>query len=121
MILTKNQLKSNSKNRRKLKTIGFIVNPIAGMGGAVGLKGTDGRSILKKAVELGATPVAPKRARTFIFELEKLVQNMKLVVGSGKMGEEEVLKSNFSYYSTLQPGKRISFHRLQSGCVQSNI
>lgn len=104
-VLKKNRLNSTSKNGRELKTIGFIVNPIAGMGGAVGLKGTDGHSILKKAVELGATPIAPKRAREFIFELENLVQDIKLVVGAGKMGEEEVLESSFSYSICGKPQK----------------
>jgi len=48
-----------------MKRLGFLVNPIAGMGGAVGLKGTDGEAYLE-ALKLGAEPVTPERARRFL-------------------------------------------------------
>ena len=52
------------------RIIGLIVNSVAGMGGSVGLKGTDGE-MYKKAVELGAKPVTPKRTDEVLSHIKK--------------------------------------------------
>ena len=44
-----------------LTRIGLIVNPIAGLGGTVGLKGTDGIEVVETALRLGAEPQAQVR------------------------------------------------------------
>jgi predicted polyphosphate/ATP-dependent NAD kinase len=53
--------------------LGFLVNPIAGMGGRVGLKGTDG--VVDEAVRRGAEPVAPNRALEFLNALCSLLDS----------------------------------------------
>lgn len=78
-----------------MKKVGLIVNPIAGMGGSVGLKGTDG-DIYKKAIKLGATPVVPKRTSRFLSNI-KNKEDLFLLVAPGKMGENYVKKKDFSY------------------------
>ena len=78
------------------KTLGFIVNPVAGMGGAVGLKGTDGKAILEKAISLGAKPIAARRAETFLAALVE-ANDLRLVVGSGSMGAEEAKKCGLAF------------------------
>lgn len=69
--------------------LGFIVNPIAGMGGKVGLKGTD--SVLREAIVKGAEPIAPKRAVEFLQKLKKnsVGKTLRLWTCPGTMGEEE--------------------------------
>lgn len=54
------------------RKIGLIVNPVAGMGGSVGLKGTDGE-MYRRAIELGAKPVTPKRTRDVLSHLRNRV------------------------------------------------
>src|SRR4030042_3298036 len=87
---------SDSEKTLPIKKVGFIVNPIAGMGGAVGLKGTDGAEILRQAYHLGAKPVAPQRAEAFLSELRTAGFGIRLVVGAGSMGENAAKRSGFS-------------------------
>ena len=84
------------EDKISVKTVGFIVNPVAGMGGAVGLKGTDGKAILEKAVSLGAKPIAPARAESFLSELKPIRERIRLVVGAGSMGEDEAKSCGFA-------------------------
>jgi len=74
----------------------LIVNPIAGMGGKVGLKGTD--SILREALNRGAQQVAPARAEVFLKKLkEKLAEGkIEILTCPGIMGEKEVEAAGFS-------------------------
>ena len=69
--------------------IGFVVNPIAGMGGRVGLKGTDG--VLKQAIKLGAKPVSHKKANETVKEFMSSFSKkdeIKWLTCKGEMGND---------------------------------
>lgn len=75
--------------------LGFIVNPIAGMGGKVGLKGTDGLEILEKAKSLGATPDSPNKAKKALELLLPLKDQLEIYTYPGMMGEDEAKEVGF--------------------------
>ncbi len=81
-----------------MKTVGLIVNPLAGMGGRVGLKGTDGAETLAKALALGARPEAGNKAAEALKELLPLAGELKIITCPGAMGEEAVRAAGFKPY-----------------------
>ncbi len=72
-----------------MKKLGVIVNPIAGMGGRVGLKGSDGIEILQKAREMGAEPESPRRAIEALKIIAKLKDEIEVLAYPNEMGADE--------------------------------
>ncbi len=77
------------------RTLGLIINPVAGMGGAVGMKGTDGSEALGEALRRGAKPVACSRARAFVSEFSALKAAVNFMACSGSMGECAFLDAGY--------------------------
>lgn len=90
----------------KFMKVGFLVNPVAGMGGTVGLKGTDGIEVYKKALDLGAQPVAPEKAKRFLSHLKRLLGDAKfqLYTAPKKMGEYECREVGFDHIKVGEVG-----------------
>ncbi|MGL4775919.1 MAG: ATP-NAD kinase family protein, partial [Aeromonas veronii] len=65
--------------------LGFIINPVAGIGGVVGLKGSDG--VVAEALARGAVPKAQERARQALLPLCELNVPFELLTVAGEMGE----------------------------------
>lgn len=68
--------------------LGFIVNPIAGIGGSVALKGSDGEGIAEQALALGATAKANERAKSALEILLPYQDQIKVITANGLMGEQ---------------------------------
>lgn len=67
-------------------TLGLIVNPIAGMGGRVGLKGTDGA--VAQARALNAEPLSETRATQALAVVAAQMPDLTVVTAPGSMGED---------------------------------
>lgn len=76
-------------------TLGLIVNPLAGLGGSVALKGSDG--VAELALEKGAEPKAGLRTQTALRVVSEFKDQIKIVTCPADMGENWVKGLGFEY------------------------
>ena len=72
-----------------MKKLGLIVNPVAGLGGRVGLKGSDGAETVREALKRGAVPESPRRAIEALRSFADSEVPIELFAAPGEMGERE--------------------------------
>jgi predicted polyphosphate/ATP-dependent NAD kinase len=82
-----------------------IVNPIAGMGGPVGLKGTDGPEMLREARRRGAIPRAPQRADRALARLSAAGGELHVLAGAGALGADVATANAFSTETIGAPAR----------------
>ncbi|WP_440765544.1 ATP-NAD kinase family protein [Natronorubrum sp. DTA7] len=84
-----------------MESLGVVVNPIAGMGGRVGLKGTDGK--LEEARRRGAEPRAPDRAREALQALYRRKPELTVYTAADVMGERAVRDAGYEPVVVYDP------------------
>jgi predicted polyphosphate/ATP-dependent NAD kinase len=68
--------------------LGLIVNPIAGIGGRLALKGSDDPEAVARAVRGGAEPLAPARARRALGVVRTRAPGVTVIAAAGEMGAD---------------------------------
>jgi len=85
--------------------LGLIINPWAGIGGSVALKGSDG--VAAEALALGAVPLAQQRAKAALSELLPFQSKVHILTVAGLMGEDLARELGFAvtvvYHSATEP------------------
>ncbi|MCK5394555.1 MAG: ATP-NAD kinase family protein [Gammaproteobacteria bacterium] len=78
--------------------IGFVINPLAGIGGSVALKGSDGEDIVELALTRGASLQAGSRAMLAMQEIKQASADKVSFYTAGKtMGETVLRDLNLPY------------------------
>lgn len=83
--------------------VGLIVNPVAGMGGRLALKGSDDRALLEVARARGAAPVSPARALDTLRLLAGAGREFELIAGPGPLGEDEARQAGLDPVVVVGP------------------
>ncbi|MFP2768154.1 ATP-NAD kinase family protein [Oceanisphaera sp. KMM 10153] len=81
--------------------IGLIINPLAGLGGSVALKGSDGMA--EQALALGAEPRSLKRTQLALAELTALKDGLTFYTVAGDMGETVCRQQALPFEVCYQP------------------
>ena len=79
-----------------MKKIGLIINPVAGIGGPAGMKGSDGAEVQRIAKELGIHSAAAERTKVVLKSLALVKEQVQLYTAPAEMGETAAKEMNFT-------------------------
>ncbi|NMH61299.1 ATP-NAD kinase family protein [Alteromonas ponticola] len=89
-------------SEHKMFRLGVVVNPFAGIGGALALKGSDGADIREKALAQGAEKKANQKMQLALSKLTELSSSLEVVTAAGEMGETVCQELGFNYRVVFQ-------------------
>lgn len=87
----------------KLFRLGLIINPYAGIGGSLALKGSDGIEIREKALSMGAEKKANLKASIALEHLLPQLENIEIVTVAGEMGGDLAAALGFQCQIVYSP------------------
>ncbi|GAB3037240.1 ATP-NAD kinase family protein [Bowmanella dokdonensis] len=86
--------------------LGLIINPYAGIGGALALKGSDGAEVRSQALAGGARKLAGERTRQALALLAPLKDQIRIFTASAQMGEDLAREMGFATEVVYQAPKQ---------------
>lgn len=105
--------------------LGLIINPYAGLGGSVGLKGSDGDEIRTEALARGAEPRAVQRVERALHAISHLHEKIEIFCFAGEMGETGARAAGFTTHvigaAQQQPSSAIDTCAAASALVQQHV
>ncbi|MFT4652705.1 MAG: putative polyphosphate/ATP-dependent NAD kinase [Kangiellaceae bacterium] len=87
---------TNTSAGRRFR-LGLIINPFAGIGGALALKGSDGAEVRTRAMENGGEQLAMQKASLALKQCLAIKDQLTILTGNGDMGENAAKMLGFEY------------------------
>jgi predicted polyphosphate/ATP-dependent NAD kinase len=102
----KDLAENNSHFHPPLFRLGLVINPLAGLGGSVALKGSDG--VAAEALARGAVPQATERTRATLEALTPWRDHIQVLTAAGAMGADLAAASGFAVECVYAPAGETS-------------
>ncbi|MBC3764522.1 ATP-NAD kinase family protein [Neptunicella marina] len=83
--------------------LGLIINPWAGIGGAMALKGSDGKEVREQALAMGAIPKAQQRMREALEIILPYKKQVQIITAARDMGEALAHEMGFNVQVVYTP------------------
>jgi predicted polyphosphate/ATP-dependent NAD kinase len=94
--------------------VGLVINPVAGMGGTVGLKGTDGKDVYQESLRRGAVPISVDRAVVALRSIPASL-DVQFLTASKEMGERAATLAGVPYRVVYDlPGETSPFETMEA-------